>query len=271
MSPEANDPLKITSPGIINPLSSTNPLTVGSSVSVDPFRVNNSAYSPVVATGASFIDQSDKRAIEAKITALSFQVSGLTTALEVTKGTNEKLREEMRVAMRENQKAGKKVQEDTKKAIEENRLANEGLRKEMRDALEKNKEAGDKIKQDSFQTLALFVGLFTFVSVEFQLFRTSEAAYIVPLSFVFTGALLGFISITLIAMKKSATWMLTVLSLSFGMLVVGTTLYYHARGEGMPALCGRIKTQLVEQSTTLPNERLDNTQTSQLYKMLECK
>lgn len=62
------------------------------------------------------------------------------------------------------------------------------------DLPEIRKEIKDNTSK-SLELLGIFVALFTFVSVEFQLFRSSAQTLIVPLSLIIAGGLIMFLSL----------------------------------------------------------------------------
>jgi hypothetical protein len=143
--------------------------------------------------------------------------------------------------------------EQTKKELSEQKDASKKELDQLRSDLRTAKSDVDYLKQnrtDALQTLALFVGLFTFVSIQFQLFSAAEKNHILPLSLIFTGSLIFFLAFLAIFIKNANKHLISLLVSGVLITTVGVALYMNTESKDTQTnnACNEIN-QIISQSS----------------------
>lgn len=132
-------------------------------------------------------------------------------------------------------------------------------------------------KNDQIQILAVFVGLFTFISIEFQLFKQAESSYILPLSLSIGGILLAFLAaLVLILRGERTTWIITLIASGVITAGIGVFLYHGAKSEveqytrnDVSNICRDLKEKIAEGTIHRKPEETQKLMTG--YEILLCE
>jgi len=119
-------------------------------------------------------------------------------------------------------------------------------------------------RNKNLETLAIFVALFTFASLSFQMFANVNKTYWVPLSLILLGGLTLFCSIlaSISSLKIDETWRRKVMPavcgvISVGLIMGGSLLYRNAltKQDNNLNQCVTLAQKILGESTNLPQGR----------------
>lgn len=165
------------------------------------------------------------KAIENTENTSTFIESRLKSALGITNSTtnwnepkaeNQKLVEERKILnhfykkifpiVNKTDERVSKLEEKLKSNIVEITEIEEKTKKDIKKYLDENKKEIEETKQSVLQVLAIFVALFTFVSIEFQLIaKIEKLSHLISLSLILSGILLLFLTSIHLVLKIDTT------------------------------------------------------------------
>ncbi len=121
--------------------------------------------------------------------------------------------EDLRSSLKDEEQQRIKIQKEFKKQ-----------REDINNALDETKERIENNRNDNVQTLAVFVALFTFISVDFQIFKQISDFYsALSLVMILLGALTFFVLLLNQVLSKTiwtSGWILTVVFFIIGFIIL---------------------------------------------------
>ncbi len=102
------------------------------------------------------------------------------------------------------------------------------MESEYTDFSKRFNEKLEKSSQNQLQTLGLFIGLFTFISIQFQIFSNANNSTVIALSLIFSGSLAIFLTFFLhlnFGKRAKDIWSNSIFVWSLAVIILGLCLY----------------------------------------------